>query len=83
MWIPSHVGISGNEVADGLARQAVESGTAHGQKTVASDHRIDKQWLSSGNMVGGQEILADLLIQSDLWSRSNHILMGRRRRGAL
>jgi hypothetical protein len=27
MWIPSQVGFSGNEVADGLARQAVESGT--------------------------------------------------------
>jgi hypothetical protein len=42
MWIPSHVGISGNEV--------VESGTVHGQMTVASDHRIMarqamvKQW---------------------------------------
>jgi hypothetical protein len=36
---------------------------------------LDKQWLSSGNMVGGQETLADLLIQSDLWSRSNHGLM--------
>jgi ribonuclease HI len=30
MWTPSHVGISGNEAADGLARQAVESGTVHG-----------------------------------------------------
>jgi ribonuclease HI len=40
MWIPSHVGISGNEVAVGLARQAVESGTVHGQMTVANDHRI-------------------------------------------
>jgi hypothetical protein len=27
MWIPSHVGISGNKVADGLVRQAEESGT--------------------------------------------------------
>jgi ribonuclease HI len=50
MWIPSHVGISDNEVADGLARQAVESGTVHGQMTVANDHRIlarqamVKQW---------------------------------------
>jgi hypothetical protein len=34
------VGISGNEVADGLARQAVESGTVHGQMTVANDHKI-------------------------------------------
>jgi ribonuclease HI len=30
MWIPSHVRISGNEAADELARQAVESGTVHG-----------------------------------------------------
>jgi ribonuclease HI len=45
MWIASHVGIVGNEVADGLARQAVESGIVHGQMTVANDHRIlaDKQ----------------------------------------
>jgi hypothetical protein len=40
MWIPSHVIISGNEVADGLTRQAVESGTVHGQITVANDHWI-------------------------------------------
>jgi ribonuclease HI len=38
MWIPSHVGISGNEVADGLTRHAVESGTVHGQMTVAKAH---------------------------------------------
>jgi ribonuclease HI len=57
MWIPSHVGISGNEVENELARQAVESST--------------------------EEILADLLIQCDLWSRSNHGLLTRRRRGAL
>jgi hypothetical protein len=44
------VGISGNEVADGLARQAVESGPIHGQMTVANDLRIlakqaiVKQW---------------------------------------
>jgi ribonuclease HI len=50
MWIPSHVGISGNKVADGLTRQAVESGTIHGQMTVAYDHWIlarqtmVKQW---------------------------------------
>jgi ribonuclease HI len=25
MWFPAHVGISGNEVADGLTRQAVKS----------------------------------------------------------
>jgi ribonuclease HI len=36
MWIPSNVGISGNEVADGLAKQAVESGTVHEQITVAN-----------------------------------------------
>jgi hypothetical protein len=40
MWIRSLVGISGNEVTDGLARQAVESGTVHGQMVVANDHRI-------------------------------------------
>jgi hypothetical protein len=40
MWIPSHVGVSGNKVADRLVRQAVESGTVHGQMTVANDHRI-------------------------------------------
>jgi ribonuclease HI len=41
MWIPSHVGISGNEVADGLVRQAVESGTVHGQMTIANDMDMD------------------------------------------
>jgi hypothetical protein len=55
------VAISGNEVADGLARQAVESGTVHGQMTTR--YWLLKQWLSSGNMVGGQETLVDLLIQ--------------------
>jgi ribonuclease HI len=40
MWIPSHVGISGYEAADGLARQAADSDTVHGQMTVANDHRI-------------------------------------------
>jgi hypothetical protein len=50
MWNPSHVEISGNEVADGLARQAVDIGTVHGQMTVVNDHRIlarramVKQW---------------------------------------
>jgi hypothetical protein len=50
MWIPCHVEISGNEVADGLARQAVKSGTVHGQMTMANDHMIlarramVKQW---------------------------------------
>jgi ribonuclease HI len=50
MWIPSHVGISGNEDVDGLARQVVESGIVHGQMTVANDHRglaepaMIKQW---------------------------------------
>jgi hypothetical protein len=38
MWIPSHVGLSGNKVTDGLARQAVEIGTV--QMTVANDHWI-------------------------------------------
>jgi hypothetical protein len=74
MWIPSHVGISGNKVADGLARQAVESGTVHEQKTVANDHRIlarramVKQWQHCWQ-IGN----------TDLWSQSNHGLMGRRR----
>jgi hypothetical protein len=53
MWIPFHVRISGNEVADGLARQAVESGIIHGPITTA--YWLDKQWLSGGNMFGGQE----------------------------
>jgi hypothetical protein len=50
MWMQFYVGISGNEVADGLAKQAVESGTVYGQMTVANDHRIVarqtmiKQW---------------------------------------
>jgi hypothetical protein len=34
------IAISGNEFADGLAKQAVESGTIHGQMTVEIDHRI-------------------------------------------
>jgi hypothetical protein len=86
MWIPSHMGISGNKVADGLARQTIESGTLHGQMTVANDHRIlarQAMVKHSDDMFGGQEILTDLLIQSDLWSRSNHSLMDRLRRGAL
>jgi hypothetical protein len=50
MWIPSHVGILDNEVADELAKQAVESGTVHGQMTVSNNHMIlsrqtmVKQW---------------------------------------
>jgi hypothetical protein len=50
MWIPYHVGISGNDVADGLARQAVKSNTFHEQMTVVNAHRIlarramIKQW---------------------------------------
>jgi ribonuclease HI len=40
MWIPSHVEISGNEVADGLANQAVECGIVHRQMSVVNDHRI-------------------------------------------
>jgi hypothetical protein len=40
MWIPSHLGISSDVVADELARQAVESGTVHGQMMVANDYRI-------------------------------------------
>jgi hypothetical protein len=50
LWSKTYVGISGNEVADGLTRQAVESGTDHGQMTVANDHMISirqamvKQW---------------------------------------
>jgi hypothetical protein len=46
MWIPSF------EVADGLPRQAEESGTVHGQMTVANDHRV----------LARQKTLADLLI---------------------
>jgi hypothetical protein len=57
------LGISGNKVADGLARQAVESGIVHGQMTVANEHRI----LDRQAMV--KQILGDLLIQSDMWSR--------------
>jgi hypothetical protein len=76
MKIPSHVEVSGNEVGDGLTRQALESCTVHGQMTVANDHRL----LARHAMVGGQEKLADLLIQSDLWSRSNHGLMDSWRR---
>jgi hypothetical protein len=37
------VGISGNEVADGLASQAVERGTVYGQMTLARQSMI-KQW---------------------------------------
>jgi hypothetical protein len=85
MWIPSYVVISGNEVADGLVRQAVESGTVHGKITIAYEHRIlaRQAMLNSGNMAGGQETVADFLIQSEVWSRSNHGLMDRRRRGVL
>jgi hypothetical protein len=36
--IPSHVGISGDEFADSLARQAVDNGTVHGQMAVTNDH---------------------------------------------
>jgi hypothetical protein len=44
------VEISGKEVADWLSKQAVESGTVHGQMMVANDHMIlarqamVKQW---------------------------------------
>jgi hypothetical protein len=36
--------------------------------TVANDHMIlNKQWLTSGNMVGGQATLADLLVLVKPW----------------
>jgi ribonuclease HI len=85
MWILSHVGILGNEVADGLARQAVESGTIHRQMTVVNDHRIlarqamVKQWQHVWR-TGDTGRFAHSI---DLWSRSNHGLMDKRRRGAL
>jgi hypothetical protein len=41
LWILFQVEISGNEVADGLARQAVERGTVHGQMTTG--YWLDKQ----------------------------------------
>jgi hypothetical protein len=71
MWIPSHVGFSGNEVADGLARRAVESGTVHEQMAVANDHRIlarqamVKQW----QYVWWTGDTGRFAHQSDLWSR--------------
>jgi hypothetical protein len=44
IWILSHVGIAGNKVPNGLARQAVESCTVHGQITRANAHMIlDRQ----------------------------------------
>jgi hypothetical protein len=48
MWNLSHERILGKEVADGLARQAVEIGTVHGQMTVANDHRILARQLDTG-----------------------------------
>jgi hypothetical protein len=48
----------------------------HCPRTMTTGLWLDKQWESSGMTgVGWQEILVDLLIQSDLWSRSNHGLM--------
>jgi hypothetical protein len=69
MWTPSHVGISGTEVADGFLRQAVESGTVHGQMTVANDHMIlarqamVKQWRHD-LWTGGRKELCDNNIKS-------------------
>jgi hypothetical protein len=70
MWIRSLVVISGNEVTDGLARQAVESGTVHGQMVVANDHRIfvRQAMVSNVNMFGGQEILPRLAAVIQKWA---------------
>jgi hypothetical protein len=49
--IPSHVGVSGNVVADGLDRQAEESGTVHERMTVAKDtgYWLDKHGWRTGD----------------------------------
>jgi ribonuclease HI len=46
MWIPSYVGISGNEVADELARHAAEreSSTDNRRWPITTGYWLDKQW---------------------------------------
>jgi hypothetical protein len=40
MWVPSHVGILYNKVADGLIRRMVENGNVFEQITEANHHKI-------------------------------------------